>query len=79
MKVRLQIMGENWMGLWAGILVFGFFGLFVISVAIYDYCDRKKRNQEIKLRKYILAVLIGLILMLPILTGGIFWILRLFI
>lgn len=42
-------MGEMWMGIW----VFSFIGLFVIGVAVYDYFDRKKRNQEIKLWKYV--------------------------
>ena len=66
-------MGEMWMGIW----IFSFIGLFIIAVAIYDYLDRKKRSQEIKLWKYVLAVLIGLIMMLPILSGVILWILRL--
>jgi len=70
-------MGEIWMGLWTGILLFGLFGLFVIAVAIYDYRDRKKRAQEIKLWKYVLAILIGLVLVLPILAGAVFWMLRL--
>ena len=58
-------MGEMWMGLWA----FTFIGLFVIAVAIYDYVDRKKRNQGIKLWKYILVIAIGLILMFPVISG----------
>lgn len=58
-------MGEMWMGLWA----FTFIGLFVIAVAIYDYVDRKKRNQKIKLWKYILVIVIGLILMFPVISG----------
>ena len=45
-------MGEMWMGIW----IFTLIGLFIIAVAIYDYFDRKKRNQEIKLWKYLLAV-----------------------
>ena len=58
-------MGEMWMG----ILIFTLIGLFIIAVAIYDYFDRKKRNQEIKLWKYLLAAMIGLVLMFPVLTG----------
>ena len=56
-------MGELWMGIWI------FIGLFIIAVAIYDYFDRKKRNQEIKLWKYLVAAMIGLVLMFPVLTG----------
>lgn len=44
-------------------------GLFVSGVAVYDYLDRKKHRQEIKLWKYVLAVLVGLVLMWPILAG----------
>lgn len=62
-------MGEMWMGIW----VFSFIGLFAIGVAVYDYFDRKKRNQEIKLRKYILATIVGLVLMFPILSGVVLW------
>ena len=58
-------MGETWMGIW----IFTLIGLFIIAVAIYDYFDRKKRNQEIKLWKYLLAAMIGLVLMFPVLTG----------
>lgn len=58
-------MGEMWMGIW----IFTLIGLFIIAVAIYDYFDRKKRNQEIKLWKYLLAAMIGLVLMFPVLTG----------
>lgn len=60
---RWFIMGELWMGIWI------FIGLFIIAVAIYDYFDRKKRNQEIKTWKYLLAAMIGLVLMFPVLTG----------
>ena len=62
-------MGEMWMGIW----VFSFIGLFVIGVALYDYFDRKKRNQEIKLWKYLLAIIVGLVLMFPILYGVVLW------
>lgn len=58
-------MGEMWMGIW----IFTLIGLFIIAVAIYDYFDRKKRNQEIKLWKYLLASMIGLVLMFPVLSG----------
>ncbi len=58
-------MGEPWMLLW----VLSFAGLFVVGVAVYDYLDRKKRGQEIKLWKYVLVVLVGLVLMWPILAG----------
>ena len=66
-------MGEMWMGIW----VFSFIGLFVIGVTVYDYFDRKKRNQEIKLWKYILATIVGLVLMFPILSGVVLWLLGL--
>lgn len=52
-----------------GIWIFTLIGLFIIAVAIYDYFDRKKRNQEIKTWKYLLAAMIGLVLMFPILSG----------
>ena len=58
-------MGEPWVLMW---VVFGA-GLFVIGVAVYDYLDRKKRGQVIKLWKYVLVVLVGLVLMWPILAG----------
>lgn len=58
-------MGEMWMGIW----IFTLIGLFIIAVAIYDYFDRKKCNQEIKTWKYLLAAMIGLVLMFPILSG----------
>ncbi len=66
-------MGEMWMGIW----IFTLIGLFIIAVAIYDYFDRKKRNQEIKLWKYLLAAMIGLVLMFPVLSGIVLWLLRL--
>lgn len=66
-------MGEMWMGIW----IFTFIGLFIIAVAIYDYFDRKKRNQEIKTWKYLLAAIIGLVLMFPILSGIVLCLLRL--
>lgn len=58
-------MGEMWMGIW----LFTLIGLFIIAVAIYDCFDRKNRNQEIKTWKYLLAAMIGLVLMFPVLTG----------
>ena len=58
-------MGEHWMGIW----IFSFIGLFIIGVAIYDYVDRKKRGQTIKLWKYLLAILFGLGCMFPIVSG----------
>ena len=58
-------MSEPWILMWVLFLA----GLFVIGVAVYDYLDRKKRGQEIKLWKYVLAVLVGLVLMWPILAG----------
>ena len=61
------------MGIWAS----SFIGLFVIAVAAYDYFDRKKRSQEIKLWKYFLAIIVGLALMFPILSGAVLWILGL--
>ena len=49
-------MGEQWLLLW----VISFVGLLVIAVTIYDYLDRRKRNAEVKLRKYAVAMIIGL-------------------
>lgn len=66
-------MGEMWMGIWA----FSFFGIFIITVAIYDFFDRKKRNQEIKMWKYLLAIIGGLVLMFPIISGVVLWLLGL--
>jgi len=66
-------MGEMWMGIW----ILSFIGLFIIAVAAYDYCDRKKRHQKIKLWKYFVAAVVGLILMFPILSGIVLWLLRL--
>ena len=66
-------MGEMWMGIW----IFTLIGLFIIAVAIYDCFDRKKRNQEIKLWKYLLAAMIGVVLMFPVLSGIVLWLLRL--
>ena len=58
-------MSEPWILMWVIFLA----GLFVIGVALYDYLDRKKRGQPIKLWKYVLAVLIGLALMFPVVSG----------
>ena len=58
-------MGEQWLLLW----VISFVGLLIIAVTIYDYLDRRKRNEEVKLWKYALALIIGLILMYPVLIG----------
>ena len=44
-------MGEPWILMW---VLFGA-GLFVIFVVVYDYLDRKKRGQAIKLWKYALV------------------------
>jgi len=61
-------MGEPWILMW---VLFGI-GLFVIGVAGYDYQDRKKRGQEIKLWKYVLVGLVGLALVWPILAGVVY-------
>jgi len=66
-------MGENWLGIWA----FFFIGLLVIALAAYDCFDRKKRNQEVKVWKYLVAVIAGLVLMFPILSGVVLWLLGL--
>ena len=58
-------MGEQWLLLW----VLSFIGLLVITVTIYDYLDRKKQSKEIKIWKYALAIIIGLVLMYPVLSG----------
>ena len=67
-------MSEPWILMWVIFLA----GLFVIGVALYDYLDRKKRGQPIKLWKYVLAVLIGLVLMWPILVGLVYSLPRFF-
>ena len=64
-------MGENWMGIWIGT----FIGAFIIVVAIYDYFDKKKRGQEIKIWNYLLAIIVGLALVFPIVTGFVLWLL----
>lgn len=66
-------MGEMWMGIWA----FAFIGLSIIAAAIYDCFDRKRRNQEISLWKYLLAAIIGSVLMFPVLSGIVLRLLRL--
>lgn len=66
-------MGENWMGIWISI----FIGFFIITVAIYDYFDKKKRGQEIKIWKYLLAIIVGLALVFPIVSGIVLWLLGL--
>ena len=66
-------MGENWMGIWIGT----FIGFFIITVAIYDYFDKKKRGQEIKIWKYLLAIIVGLALVFPIVSGIVLWLLGL--
>ena len=58
-------MGEPWIFLW----VIGLLGLFVIGLAVYDYLDRKKRGQPMKLWKYALAILIDMVLMFPVISG----------
>ena len=65
--------GEHWMGIWIGT----FLGVFIIAVAIYDYFSRKKLNQEIKLWKYFLAIVIGLAFSFPIIAGVVLWLLGL--
>ena len=67
-------MSEPWILMWVIFLA----GLFVIGVALYDYLERKKRGQPIKLWKYVLAVLIGLVLMWPILVGLVYSLPRFF-
>ena len=64
-------MGGIWMAIW----VFTFIGLFIIAVAIYDFFDRKKRDQEIKIWKYLLAVIVGLAFVFPIVSGIVLWLL----
>ena len=66
-------MGENWRGIWISI----FIGFFIITVAIYDYFDKKKRGQEIKIWKYLLAIIVGLALAFPIVSGIVLWLLGL--
>ena len=64
-------MGGIWMAIW----VFTFIGLFIIAVAIYDFFDRKKRDQEIKIWKYLLAIIVGLAFAFPIVSGIVLWLL----
>ena len=66
-------MGENRMGIW----ISTFIGFFIITVAIYDYFDKKKRGQEIKIWKYLLAIIVGLALLFPIVSGIVLWLLGL--
>ena len=66
-------MGENWMGIW----ISTFIGFFIITVAIYDYFDKKKRGQEIKIWKYLLGIIVGLALVFPIVSGIVLWLLGL--
>jgi len=58
-------MGESWMLLW----ILSFAGLFIIVVSLCDYADRKKRNQEIKVWKYLLAIVVGLLFMFPVISS----------
>ena len=58
-------MNNPWIFLWAICLI----GLFVIGLAVYDFVDRKKRGQPIKLWKYAVAIVIGLVLMFPVIPG----------
>ena len=58
-------MGESWMLLW----VLSFAGLFIIVVSVCDYADRKKRAQEIKAWKYVLAITVGLLFMFPVISS----------
>ena len=66
-------MVEKWMGIW----ISTFIGFFIITVAIYDYFDKKKRGQEIKIWKYLLAIIVGLALLFPIVSGIVLWLLGL--
>ncbi len=56
-------MGEQWLLLW----VLSFIGLLVIADTIYDYLDRKRHGKEIKVWKYVLVIIIGLVFMYPVL------------
>ena len=69
-------MGEVWMGMWLSMCLLIGIGLFVIAVAIYDYRDRKKRNQEIKRWKYGLAILIGSVMVSPVVVMAGAWLWR---
>ena len=66
-------MGQPWILMW----ILFFAGFFAIGVAAYDYLDRKKREQNTKLWKYVLVFLVSLLLMWPIL-GGLVYTLPLF-
>ncbi|MBR7147145.1 MAG: hypothetical protein IKD11_05445 [Oscillospiraceae bacterium] len=64
-------MFNPWLAMW-GIF---FLGIFVIAVAVYDYADRKKRGQSIKKWAYALTFLIALLLMFPVLSIYLFYML----
>ena len=51
-----------WIFFW--VLFFG--GVLVIACGAYDWFDRKKHSRPRKVWKYALAVVIGLMLMLPV-------------
>ena len=77
MRSRIYVGGLNMGEMWLGIWISSFIGLFMIGVVIYDYLDRKKRKQEIKMWKYLLAIIGGLVLMFPIISGVVLWLLGL--
>ena len=64
-------MFNPWLAMW---VVF-FIGLFVAGVAVYDCLDRKKRAQPIKKRAYALVFFIALLLMFPVLSTYLFYML----
>ena len=64
-------MFNPWLAMW---FIF-FAGVFVIGVAVYDYLDRKKRGQPIKKWAYALTFLIALLLMFPVLSTFLFYLL----
>ncbi|MBQ5754498.1 MAG: hypothetical protein IIV90_02405 [Oscillospiraceae bacterium] len=63
--------------MWQSIWIFSFIGFFIIAVTAYDYADKKKRHAEIKTLKYFLAIAVGLVLALPIISGLVLWLLGL--
>ena len=57
-----------WMAIWG----FALMGLFIIGLTVYDCLDRKRRDVPIKWGFVRLAVLAGLALAFPIVSGLVF-------
>ena len=55
--------------MWMAIWVFALIGLFITGLTVYDCLDRKRRDVPIKWGFVLLAVLAGLALAFPIVSG----------